>query len=129
MAVLPTMTLEELAERSEMKLDAFENKYVENLIRQTIDRINTRWGARVQARIANGVLSTELFKDVVARSVMRVLRNPSGLTSEQEGNYQYSQRVQVASGHLWFTDDDVIDLIGFSGNQVIGTHSVGLHGG
>lgn len=129
MATLPTMTVEELKDRSEIALDNFKEKYLENLIRQGIDRINTRWGARVAARLRSGVLPVELYKDVVARSVMRVVRNPEGYTSEQEGNYQYSLRAQVASGYLWFTDDDVIDLLGVTGGQVLGTKRVDLHGG
>ena len=51
MATLPTMTVEELKDRSEIALDNFKEKYLENLIRQGIDRINTRWGARVAARL------------------------------------------------------------------------------
>lgn len=129
MANLPTMTVAELEERSEKPLDNFTEPYLANLIRQTIDRINTRWGSRVSARIASGALTVELFKDVVARSVLRVVRNPHGYTSEQEGNYAYQLRYTVASGVLTFTDDDLVDLLGVTGNQVLGTHRIDLHGG
>lgn len=129
MAVLPTMTVEDMTVRSEINLDSFDPAYVQNLIRQSIDRINTRWGARVAARLRSGALTEDLFKDVVARMVLRVLRNPEGYTSEQEGNYQYSLRAQVASGYLWFTLDDELDLVGAATNLTIGTYSVGLHGG
>lgn len=129
MAVLLVPDLTDLEVRSELDLADFKPAYLENLLRQAVDRITTRWGARVSARLASGALSEELFKDVVSRSVMRVLRNPAGFTSEQEGNYQYSTRAQVASGYLWFTDDDVIDLLGVVSNTMIGTHRIGLYGG
>src|SRR5690606_36691666 len=97
-------------------------------MRQAIRRVRSRWGALVEARLASGVIDAEAFKDVIARAVHRILRSPEGFTGEQEGNYQYQKRATVAAGYLFFTDDDVIDLIGNNTVALPGTFRIGIYG-
>lgn len=125
---LPEVTIGDLTVRSEIPLDAFEPAYVENLARQAVDRARVRWGSLIAARIATADLPLELFKDVIARSCMRVLRNPEGFTGETEGNYQYSKRVAVAGGFLMFSDDDITDLIGAAPSRLPGALHTGIYG-
>ena len=126
--MFPEMTVDDLQTRSEFALDGFTVAYVDNLIRQARERIQTRWGSLVLSRLDSGELTVEGFKDVVARAALRVLRNPEGFTGETEGNYQYQKRATVAAGYLFFTDDDVIDLIGVGSKTLPGTLRVGIYG-
>lgn len=100
--------------------------YVETKIGQTVRKLASRLGTRIEARIASGRLDPDLFRDVVAEAVLRVVRNPEGFTTEQQGNYQYGLRASVASGLLMFTDDNLRDLIGSPG-PVLGTVTIGDH--
>jgi hypothetical protein len=126
---LPAMTVGDLQERAEFPLDGFEETYVNGRIREATDRIRSRWGSIVESRLASGAVSEDLFKDVVARAVLRIIRNPEGFTGETEGNYQYQKRATVASGYLLFTDEDIIDLVGVNTRTLPGTVRVGLYGG
>lgn len=63
-------------------------------------------------RLANGRLSEQMYKRVVADVVFRVLRNPGGFTSEGDGSYNYSRSAVVASGNLWLTANDLKVLTG-----------------
>lgn len=101
--------------------------YVEKKISQSVNRLQSRFGSRIQARLSSGVLSEELYKDTVAEAVLRIVRNPDGFRMEQQGNYQYQLNSAVASGYLWFTADNMIDLIGEEFSP-IGTATVGVHG-
>lgn len=126
--MLPEMTFQDLQDRSEVPLEGFEQVFVSNLIRQATSRVRSRWGALVASRLASGALDAEDFKDVVARAVLRILRNPEGFTGETEGNYQYQKRATVAAGYLFFTDDDIIDLIGTNTVALPGTFRIGIYG-
>lgn len=101
-------------------------KYVESKIRHTLGKLRTRFGAHIAARLASGVLEVDLFKDTVAEAVLRVVRNPEGYTTEQQGNYSYGVRAAVASGYLMFTSDNMLDLLG-APQPVIGTFAIGDH--
>lgn len=100
--------------------------YVESRIRHTTSKLRTRFGARIKARLDAGTLDPELYKDTVAEAVLRVVRNPEGFTTEQQGNYSYGLRAAVASGYLMFTAENMLDLLGAS-SPVIGTFSIGDH--
>lgn len=125
---LPEITVEDIAGRADFALDEWEAVYIENLIQEGIDRIASRWGQVVASRLQSGALTTHMYKGVVARAVLRVLRNPEGFTQEQEGNYSYGKRAMVASGYLWFSEDDITDLLGVNRRAMPGTVRVGIHG-
>lgn len=127
---LPSMEVDELADRAEdpATVHALPEKFVEGLIRQAITRIETRSPTRVAARLASGALDDDAYKDVIARVVMRIVRNPEGYVSETEGTYTYQLRAATGSGVLQVTDDDLIDLTGAKARMTRGTLHVGTHG-
>ena len=100
--------------------------YVESRIRHTVSKLKTRFGTRIAARLASSQLEEDLYKDTVAEAVLRVVRNPEGFTTEQQGNYSYGLRAAVASGYLMFTAENMLDLLGES-SPVIGTYTIGDH--
>lgn len=51
-------------------------------------------------RITAGTLRERLVVMVEAEAVMRLIRNPDGITQETDGNYSYSVSSAVASGRL-----------------------------
>jgi hypothetical protein len=123
---LPDVNRSVLAKHYEGDTSSFSNDFVQGRLDEAVDKIEARWGAVVSARLASGALKTRLYEAVVCRVATRVLRNPEGYRSEQEGGYQYNLSAAVASGTLWFTDDDARDLtgIGLNGGTVLGTASV-----
>jgi hypothetical protein len=90
-----------------------------------------RWRVKIESRLASGTLSPDSYKRIIANAVLRVLRNPEGYSSENEGGYGNSRRATVASGDLWFTGDEIEQLTGISPkpSSVPGTISIGLDSG
>lgn len=111
-------------------LDRYDESYIQTKLTLTVDKANGRWGSRIQRRLDAGVLTSALYKGVMAEAVLRVVRNPNGYTQETEGNYSYGTRADVASGYLMFTPENVIDLIGDGiTRSPIGTARIGLQSG
>lgn len=74
----------------------------------------------LDARVDSGLLDPDLVKDVIVEMVLRVLRNPSGFRSETDGDYSYSRDIQVASGRLMVTDDE-LEMLGFGSGSTYST--------
>ncbi|WP_413600846.1 Gp19/Gp15/Gp42 family protein [Curtobacterium sp. Curtsp57] len=116
---------DDVANRYEGDLGRFEKPFVETQIADAVDYADARWGPFITQRLLSGVLTSGLYKRIIADAVLRVLRNPQGLASEGDGGYTYSTRATVASGNLWFTNDDVEILSGlFSQQTMAGTVAV-----
>lgn len=49
-------------------------------------------------------------RDKVLGAVIRVLRNPEGFMSENEGEYGYRMNPTEASANVWYTKDELADL-------------------
>ena len=126
---LPEVTYEDVLEHYEGDdpLELGAQSYIETKIRQAVGRLRSRYGARIRRRLDAGLLDEDTFKDTVAEAVLRIVRNPDGYRMEQQGNYQYQLSAAVASGYLWFTNDNLLDLIGES-HSPIGTFAIGVHG-
>lgn len=125
-----TVSKEDVAVRYDGELlSEFPEAYIEAQIADAVDYADSRWLARIESRLASGKLTPNLYKRTIADAVLRVARNPGGLASENEGGYGYSTRANVASGNLWFTADDIANLIGATGPSLPGTVSVGLDRG
>lgn len=127
---LPDVDRTVLSKHYEGDLSSLTNEYVQGRLDEVVDKIETRWGALVQARLDTGKLKLRLYEAIVCRLATRVYRNPEGYKSETEGTYQYDLSAAVASGTLWFTDDDTYDLTGIdpkgTGNAV-GTIGIGRY--
>lgn len=125
---LPDVLATELPKHYDGDLSQFQPDYVQGRLDEVVDKITVRWGALVEARLASGALPTRLYTAIVCRLATRVFRNPDGFRSETEGAYQYSLSAAVASGTLWFTEDDERDLTGRDPRaSQIGTATIGRH--
>ena len=109
--------------------DRFTDEYLETQISDAVDYADARWSAKIESRLAAGVLTEGLYKRVIADAVLRVVRNPAGLASENDGGYGYATRATVASGNLWFTSADEATLTGSAGQTMLGTVGIGLDRG
>jgi hypothetical protein len=110
-------------------LSEFTNDQVQTQITDAIDWADSRWLGAINARLASGKLTPNLYKRTISDAVLRVMRNPGGLASEGEGGYNYSTRPAVASGNLWFTADDLATLTGLTTLTLPSTIGVGLDRG
>lgn len=126
-AALPDVPYEYVVDHYEGEPEELGRKsYVEKKISQSINRLASRFGNRIRARLASGALAETLYQDTVAEAVLRIVRNPEGYRTEQQGNYSYGVSAAVASGYLWFTADNMLDLLGEE-NSPIGTALIGDH--
>lgn len=64
----------------------------------------------IPTRIDAGTLDAKLVSDKVVAAVLRVVRNPSGIDQENEGDYGYRLNKLVASGDIWYPEKDLIRL-------------------
>lgn len=132
MATLPDVLAEKIPNHYDGDLEDFTAEFVQGKLDETVDKIANKWGTLVAARLASGALSTRLYEAVVIRIAARVFENARGFRKENEGQYGYELSPAVASGTLWFTDEDVEDLTGVPakpkpGSGPIGTATVGRH--
>lgn len=122
---LPEVTYEWVCDAYEGDADELgRESYVKSKIRHTVSKLKTRFGRRIAERLASGHLEEDLYMDTVAEAVLRVVRNPEGFTTEQQGNYSYGLRTVVAAGYLMFTAENMLDLLG-EPSPVIGTFAIG----
>lgn len=126
---LPDVSTDVLPKHYEGDLSEFSADFVQGRLDEVVDKIESRWGPTVEARLASGRLKKRLYEAIVCRVATRVYRNPEGYRREQEGTYSYDLSAAVASGTLWFTDEDVRDLTGHGpeGATRIGTVTIGRH--
>lgn len=127
---LPEVTVQDIANRYEGDLmNEFRESYLQAQLGDAVSYVTTRWRARIEERLAAGLLDENLYRRAIADAVLRVTRNPNGLASEGEGGYNWSSRATVASGNLWFTDADIDTLIGPEVTGFPGTIGIGLDRG
>jgi len=110
-------------------LSEYDETYVKTQIADAVDWSDARWSALIESRLASGALTKNLYRRTIATAVLRVTRNPGGVTSENEGGYGIGVRADVASGNLWFTADEIANLIGVPTSLMPGTISLGLDRG
>jgi hypothetical protein len=123
------VTTADVQERFEGDLAAFNPEYVAATIQDAVDYADRHWGPVIEQQLAAGSLTSNLYKRVIATAVLRILRNPQGFASENDGGYSYSLRAQVASGSLWFTQDEIETLTGPQSKTVPRTLRLGLEPG
>jgi hypothetical protein len=110
-------------------LSEFTSAQVQTQITDAVDWADSRWLGAINARLASGKLTANLYKRTISDAVLRVMRNPGGLASEGELGYNYTTRAAVASGNLWFTADDLATLTGLSALALPSTIGVSLDRG
>jgi len=110
------VTLDEVLDSFEGTLDTDQlgwgQRMVDRAVRLLIQRIPS-----IPDRVAAGSLDRDFVVDKVAEAAHRVYRNPEGMESEAEGEYNYKLRTIMASGNVWYPDADLIDL-GFVKSEV-----------
>lgn len=70
----------------------------EELIRERIPDLDHR--------ITSGEIRERLLVMTEAEAVLRLIRNPDGLSQESDGGYSYTLSKAVASGHLEITQEE-----------------------
>lgn len=125
---IPGMDADELQKWSEAPLVGFAPDYLQRQLNRVRDRIKSLYGTKVLQRLNSGDLTEATLFGVMSDAILRILRNPEGFTREMEGDYQYEKRSVVAAGYLYFTDDNLLDLLGAGGTTVPGTWQVGVQG-
>lgn len=92
-------------ESIEISQVAWVERVTDKAVRELLGLIPT-----LQVRIDSGKLDKELVKDKVIDAVLRVVRNPKGIDSEGEGDYNVKLRNTVASGDVWYQEKDLLQL-------------------
>lgn len=109
MANVLAVTLDEVLESYEGIIDTdqirWANNTVDRAVRELINKIPS-----LPDRVAAGTLDREYVVDKVAEATHRVYRNPEGMESEAEGEYNYKLRTLMASGDVWYPDSVLVAL-------------------
>lgn len=109
MANILNVTSDDVDNSYEGTIDVSEVAWVERKIDEAVrDLIGLI--PSIPSRITSGELDPELVKDKVVGAVLRVVRNPQGVESEGEGDYNIKLRNTVASGDIWWQEKD-LDLL------------------
>ncbi len=66
-------------------------------------------------RITAEKITTETVGDVVVDMVVRLLRNPEGLSSESAGDYSYQRNAATGEGRITLRPDEKARLLGNPG--------------
>lgn len=126
---LPEVTHADVPKFYAGDIDDLTTDFVDGKLGEVVDQITDRWGTLVKKRLASGRLTDRLYRATVVRIAGRVFANTDGFKKETGGQYGYEVNAAVASGTIWFTDDDIRDLTGTHPKQsnVIGTAKIGRH--
>lgn len=95
----------------------YTDEQVQTMVEDAEDIIAAEYRT-VDARIASGELSTARVVRVVARMVVRVLKNPDGVRQRQETRGSFTGSVTYGGdnpGELYLSDEDRRDLGGSAG--------------
>lgn len=101
-------------------LDAQETTNAETFLDDAwvmLKRRLARLGVDIETEIATDDDASAEVVRILATAVLRVLRNPDGKTREAIDDYSWSVNEAVASGLLYFTDDELDGLVPGSGGK------------
>jgi hypothetical protein len=105
-------------------LSPAEGQQVEVLLEEASAKLR-RAVPNLDARIASGEIDTVLARSVVTNAVLRVLKNPSGVTQQSAGPETASWSGVRATGEVTITAGDVADVLpvvsGGSRGSYVGT--------
>lgn len=103
------LTLEEVKDSYEGTIDPQRYTWVGNKIDEAVRELLSLIPS-IPARIEDGSLDPDLVRDKAVAAVLRVVRNPSGIIQESEGDYNYRLNNLVASGDIWYPEKDLTSL-------------------
>lgn len=103
------ITSEDVAKSYEGEISIPEVAWVEQKIDEAV-RTLVGLIPSIPSRVHKGELDADLVKDKIVEAVLRVVRNPQGIESEGEGDYNIRLRNTTASGDIWFQEKDLILL-------------------
>lgn len=109
------ITHEDVDESYEETLDPTTTNWVQQKIDEAVREL-LAYIPDLSDRIASGKVDAQLVTDKVVGAVLRVVRNPKGIETEDEGDYGIKLRNTVASGDVWFQEKDLLQL-GWQGKQ------------
>ncbi len=87
------------------ELDAAETALVERRLAQ-VERLILRRVPDLAGQIEAGQIDQDDVRDIEAEAVYRVVRNPEGIRSENDGQYSYQLSAEVADNTLRITSDE-----------------------
>lgn len=109
MANVLNITSDHVADSYEGKIAIDDVSWVETKIDEAVRELLSIIPS-IPRRITSGELDADLVKDKVVGAVLRVVRNPKGIESEGEGDYNIRLRTTVASGDIWYQEKDLVQL-------------------
>lgn len=126
---LPEVSADEIPKYWDGDVEEFDGKYLSGKLGEVVDIIADRYGTAVRKRLDSGRLTIRLYNATVIRVAARVWSNTEGHKRETVGQVGFEVNAAVASGTIWFTDDDVQDLTGVhpKKSNVMGTAKIGRH--
>lgn len=90
--------------------DAVTTVALERLVVKAESRLLARVPS-IPSRVQSGVLDVELVRGVVEDIVLRVVRNPRGLSYEQAGEFAYRIDQATTTGAIEVLDADIASLL------------------
>jgi hypothetical protein len=119
----------EIAARYEGHIDALGTpQWLNTQIADTVAYIATRVPTAIP-RLISRQLSLRDFYRIVAAVVLRIARNPGGITQETEGGHSIGLSQAVAAGYVILRPEDIDILAGVTSDLGFGTIDVGFHRG
>lgn len=98
---------------------------IERLLAQASARL-TAMVPSLPARIAATTVDPALPNGMVVEAVLRVYRNPAGVTQQAEGPFSRSLHATAARNEIYFDPDQVKALLAENHDLGIGTFHVGI---
>lgn len=106
-------------------VDAKNNARLDGLLTRASAKLSALVPS-LDARMASGAVDPEIPAGMVVEAVLRVWRNPAGLTQEGIGPFQASRNANAARNEIFYDPDEVARLRDEGG--VPGTFRVGYTG-
>lgn len=107
---MPYATVEDLRTRFEGTIPESSAPMLDAKIGQAERIIRARLHEEIAAAIAAARTTAEDVRDVLCDMVLRTLRNASGVTAQSAGPFSQSFDAAVASGKLWLTRENRLQL-------------------
>jgi hypothetical protein len=119
-------TWDDVVATYELEIPETQQPRIEMLLRQASARL-TALVPSLPARIEAGTLDPDLPGGMVVEAVLRVYRNPAGVTQQSTGPFSRSLNREAARNTIYFETEEVKALLAESnGSLGIGTFRIGI---